>query len=147
MAAKTAQPSAVKTSSAKNASTPTRSTGRPARTRAAATRKTDALDASSRRPASVEVADRAGSRRPVLHALIASEEAVKRNSLEVQLPIVGEVQLPAADELAFIGGVTALAIIGVLEWPVAVILGVGHGLAGIRHKKLLRAFGEALEEA
>jgi hypothetical protein len=79
--------------------------------------------------------------------LIASEEAVKRNSLEVQLPIVGEVQLPAADELAFIGGVTALAIIGVLEWPVAVILGVGHGLAGIRHKKLLRAFGEALEEA
>jgi hypothetical protein len=57
------------------------------------------------------------------------------------------VQLPAPDEIAYIGGVAVLAIVGVLEWPVAILLGVGHGMAGLHHRKLLRAFGQALEEA
>jgi hypothetical protein len=82
-----------------------------------------------------------------MHALVAAERAVQRNSLQVRLPIAGEVQLPAPDEIAYIGGVAVLAMVGMLEWPVAILLGVGHGLAGLRHRKLLRSFGEALEEA
>jgi len=40
-----------------------------------------------------------------------------------------------------------LAIVGLLEWPVAALLGLGHGLALNRRNKVVRAFGEALEEA
>lgn len=70
-----------------------------------------------------------------------------RNSVRVDLPVVGEVDLPGREELAFIGGIGALAILGVLEWPVALLLGLGHTLARSRHNKAMRAFGEALEEA
>jgi hypothetical protein len=118
-----------------------------ANTRAPAAKKTVALDRQSQRLAAIDVAERARPRRPVAHAALAAERAVRRNSLQVQLPIIGEFELPAAEEVAFIGGVTALAIAGVLEWPVAVLLGVGHGMAAARHNKLLRSFGQALEEA
>lgn len=84
---------------------------------------------------------------PVAHAALAAERAVQRNSTHVELPIIGVVHLPAKEELAFIGGVTAMAVAGVLEWPVALLLGIGHTLATNRHNKLMREFGEALEEA
>jgi hypothetical protein len=93
------------------------------------------------------VVEQAGRGWPVGHALLAAERAMQRNSLLLHLPIVGELRLPPAEEVAFIGGVTALALVGVLEWPVAVLLGVGHSLALNRHNKMVRAFGEALEEA
>lgn len=85
--------------------------------------------------------------RPVRHALTAAERAVRRDTMHIRLPIVGELQLPAREEVAFLGGVAALAVVGVLEWPVALLLGVGHELATSHHNKLLRAFGEALEES
>lgn len=81
------------------------------------------------------------------HALVAAEAAVRRNSLQIRLPLIGELRLPPTEEVVFIGGVAGLAVLGILEWPVAILLGVGHGLAMSRHSKLLRAFGEALEEA
>jgi len=84
---------------------------------------------------------------PVAHAALAAERAVHRNSTRVELPVIGVVHLPAKEELAFIGGVTALAAVGVLEWPVALLLGIGHTLATNRHNKVMREFGEALEEA
>jgi hypothetical protein len=72
---------------------------------------------------------------------------VRSNSLQLQLPLVGELTLPSREQVAFIGGVVALAVIGVLEWPVAALLGAGHALATHSHAKMVRAFGEALEEA
>lgn len=81
------------------------------------------------------------------HPRLAAEQAVRHNSVQVHLPIVGEVMLPAKDELAFLGGVAALAIVGIMEWPVAAVLGTGHLLANNRHHKLVREFGEAMEEA
>ena len=119
---------------------------RPAAAAKAAPKKAVAAAKPTQRPPATDVVERNGRRRPVVHALGAAERAVQRNSLQVRLPIVGEVQLPALDEFAYIGGVTVLAIVGVVEWPVAVLLGLGHGLAGLRHRKLLRAFGQALEE-
>ncbi|HEY3010505.1 MAG TPA: hypothetical protein VGJ63_20915 [Micromonosporaceae bacterium] len=91
--------------------------------------------------------DNARSGRPVVHALVAAEQAVRRNSLEMRVPILGELHLPPTEDMVFIGGVAVLAVVGLLEWPVAVLLGVGHGLATNRHNKMLRAFGEALEAA
>jgi hypothetical protein len=77
----------------------------------------------------------------------AAEKTAQNNSVRTRLPLVGDVELPGPEELVFIGGVTALALIGIVEWPVAVLLSVGHTLATRRHNKIIREFGEALEEA
>ena len=66
--------------------------------------------------------------------------------MHIQLPVLGELNLPAPEQVAFIGGVAFLAVIGVLEWPVAALLGIGHVLATDAHRKVVRAFGEVLEE-
>ena len=55
--------------------------------------------------------------------------------------------LPSTEELAFIGGIGLLAAVGVLEWPIAATLAVGHLFASSRHNKVLRDFGSVLEEA
>lgn len=145
MATKTAQRSAVSASAPKKAAA--KSSPRPARAGASTPRRAVRLDKPSQRHADAQVVDRAETRRPVAHAVVAAERAVRRNSLDVTLPVIGEVQLPAAEDVIFIGGVAGMAIVGLLEWPVAVLLGVGHGLASARHNKMLRAFGEALAEA
>ncbi|MEU7815495.1 hypothetical protein [Pseudonocardia sp. NPDC049154] len=60
---------------------------------------------------------------------------------------LGTIRLPALDSLAWIGGLATLAAVGILEWPVAAAIGVGHLLSHQRHLRLLREFGEALGEA
>jgi hypothetical protein len=77
----------------------------------------------------------------------AADEVTRHNSTQVTLPLVGTVKLPAPEELAFLGGVGVLALVGAIEWPVAVVLGAGHALATSRRNKVLREFGEALEKA
>lgn len=54
--------------------------------------------------------------------------------------------LPSTDQLAFLAGLGVLATFEIIEWPVAVILGVGHALALDHRHRLLADFGEALEE-
>lgn len=77
----------------------------------------------------------------------AADRATRRNSTEISLPVVGAVRLPAPDDLAFLGGVGVLAVVGAIEWPVAVVLGLGHALASRRGNKVVQEFGEALERA
>ena len=60
---------------------------------------------------------------------------------------VGPVRVPSPDRLAFYGGIAALALFGIVDWPVALVIGVGHLLADDHHHKLLADFGEALGEA
>jgi hypothetical protein len=61
--------------------------------------------------------------------------------------LLGHLHLPPLDQVAFLGGVATLALIEIIEWPVAAVLTVGHILAHNRHHALLRSFGEALDEA
>lgn len=63
------------------------------------------------------------------------------------LPVLGQVALPSSDQLAFLAGLGALAVAGIIEWPVPAAVGVGHALVQNRNSKTLRDFGEALEEA
>ncbi|MBP2066369.1 hypothetical protein [Streptomyces iranensis] len=56
-------------------------------------------------------------------------------------------ELPSADQLCFLAGLGVIAAVGIIEWPVAAAIAVGHGLAHSQHGKALREFGEALEEA
>ena len=57
------------------------------------------------------------------------------------------VALPAPEQLAFYAGVGAMAVFGIMEWPVVAALVVGHTLVNAQHNKVLQALGEALEEA
>ncbi|CAM5283270.1 MULTISPECIES: hypothetical protein [Streptomyces] len=57
------------------------------------------------------------------------------------------VELPSEEQLCFLAGVGLLAVVGIIEWPVAAAIAIGHGLAHSQHGKALREFGEALEEA
>ncbi|WP_234382797.1 hypothetical protein [Streptomyces dysideae] len=76
----------------------------------------------------------------------AAERAVAHHS--VTLDVFGaRVELLPPEQLAFLVGVGVLAAFEILEWPVAVVLGVGHQLAHSHHGRVLREFGEALEEA
>ena len=123
----------------------TKTAARPAAARTS--RKTATSEQPKRRQATPAVADRPGPKRPVEHAALAAERALRRTTVSLRLPIVGELRLPSGDELVYIGGVGVLAVVGLLEWPVAVLLGVGHTLAANRSNKVVHEFGEALEEA
>jgi hypothetical protein len=79
--------------------------------------------------------------------LRAVQQSLRDNSVTVQVAGVGTVRLPALESLAWLGGLAALGAVGLLEWPVAAALGVGHVLAQQRHLRLLSDFGKALEEA
>jgi hypothetical protein len=57
------------------------------------------------------------------------------------------VTLLAPEHLAFYAGVGAIAVFGIVEWPVVVALVVGHTLVNAQHNKVLKSLGEALEEA
>jgi membrane protein required for beta-lactamase induction len=46
----------------------------------------------------------------------------------------------------FYAGVGAMAVLGIMEWPVAAALLVGHTLVNAQHNKVLQSLGEALEE-
>jgi hypothetical protein len=59
----------------------------------------------------------------------------------------GTVTLPPPNRLLFYAGLGVLAAIEVIEWPVALIVGVGHLLAEQRHSRAGRDVGEAMEHA
>ena len=46
----------------------------------------------------------------------------------LQLPVVGRVPIPRPDQLAFYGALAALVAVEMVDWPVAVAIGVGHAL-------------------
>jgi len=73
--------------------------------------------------------------------------AIEKNTVAVVVPALGTLRLPPPQTLAWLAGLTALAVFEVVEWPVAVAVGAGHLLAQQTHMQLLHDFGEALEEA
>ena len=72
--------------------------------------------------------------------------AIERNTVRVVVPALGAVELPSTDTLAWLAGLATIAALGVLEWPVAAVIGVGHVLAHQHHLRLLKDFGEGLQE-
>lgn len=65
----------------------------------------------------------------------------------VNLPVVGQLTIPRPEQLAYYGGLAALAALELIDWPVALVIATGHVLASNHHNRLLEEFGEALEEA
>jgi len=77
----------------------------------------------------------------------AAVKAVEAHSTALTLPAVGAVQLPSKGTFAYFGAVAGLAALGLIEWPVAVIIGVGHLLAQQHGNALLEEFGQGLSDA
>jgi hypothetical protein len=50
----------------------------------------------------------------------------------LQLPVVGRVPIPRPDQLAFYGALAGLVVVELVDWPVAVAIGVGHALVSGR---------------
>lgn len=65
----------------------------------------------------------------------------------VNLPVVGQVEIPPPEQLAYYGGLAALAVLEIIDWPVAVVIAAGHLLASNHHNRLLEELGDALQEA
>lgn len=79
-------------------------------------------------------------------ARAAAEGVVRRN--KVRIHMLGRyVDLPSGQQLVFLAGLGLLTVLEFVEWPVALVLAVGHVLAEDAHNRLLRQFGAALEEA
>ncbi|BBZ25930.1 hypothetical protein MMAD_02250 [Mycolicibacterium madagascariense] len=68
-------------------------------------------------------------------------------SFAVQLPVVGRVNIPRPESLAYFGGLAALAAVEIIDWPIALIIATGHALASQHRNRLVAELGEALEEA
>lgn len=65
----------------------------------------------------------------------------------INLPLVGRVAVPRPEQLAYYGGLAALAALELIDWPVALVIGTGHLLASNHRNQILEELGEALEEA
>ena len=65
----------------------------------------------------------------------------------MNLPVVGHVTIPRPEQLAYYGGLAALAAFELIDWPVALVIATGHVLASNHHNRLLEELGLALEEA
>ncbi|WP_206282233.1 hypothetical protein [Streptomyces rhizosphaericus] len=105
---------------------------------ARATKTAPSTSASSRAPAPATKRPR-GPR-------AAAEVVCERHSVTVQFD-GRRVELPSQEQLCFLAGLGVIAAVGIIDWPVAAAIAVGHGLAHSQHGKALREFGEALEEA
>jgi hypothetical protein len=78
----------------------------------------------------------------------AAQRAVESNTTHLDFHLGDtaiEITLPPPDKLAFYAGLVAAAALGVVDWPIALVTGVGHLLSDDRHNRTLHALGEALD--
>jgi hypothetical protein len=76
----------------------------------------------------------------------AVEKVRQGETFILNLPIVGQTEIPRPEQLAYYGGLAALAALELIDWPVALVIAAGHVLASNHHNKLLEELGEAMEE-
>jgi xanthosine utilization system XapX-like protein len=78
-------------------------------------------------------------------------DAVKRvreaQGFAMNLPVVGRVRIPRPEHLAYYGALGVMAAVEIIDWPIALAIGVGHALAEQHHNHVAEELGEALEDA
>ncbi|ANS31413.1 putative membrane protein [Rhodococcus opacus] len=63
-------------------------------------------------------------------------ERVRRGErFAVTLPILGRVSIPRPKQLAFFTDLGALAALGIIDWPVALVIAAGQVLASEPHTR------------
>ncbi|MEO3775839.1 hypothetical protein ABGB16_03090 [Micromonospora sp. B11E3] len=76
-----------------------------------------------------------------------AREMIKTYSRRVEVPVLGEVAVPPPDKVAYYAGLGVLAAVGVIEWPMALVITAGHLLADQHLSGLARGLGDALQSA
>jgi len=77
----------------------------------------------------------------------AARKVEEADHIRLKIPLLGSIRLPEPQRLAYYTTIGALGVLGVLEWPVALVLAGGHALASGQHNRAVQQFGEALEDA
>ena len=77
----------------------------------------------------------------------AARTVEEADHIRLKMPLLGSIRLPEPQRLAYYTTIGALGVLGVLEWPVALVLAGGHALASDQHNRAVQQFGEALEDA
>jgi cation-transporting P-type ATPase I len=62
----------------------------------------------------------------------ASKRVAEARRFSVRLPLIGTVRVPPPDQLAFYGVLGGLAVLELIDWPVALAMGLGSALVA-RH--------------
>lgn len=88
-----------------------------------------------------EVSQRRTGHRDAVHSVRHAR------GFSVTLPCVGRVKVPHPEQLAFYGALGVLAAVEIIDWPVALLVGMGHLLVQDEHNRIVQEIGEALEEA
>ena len=82
---------------------------------------------------------------------VSQREAVQKvregETFVVNVPVVGQMEIPRPEQLAYYGGLAALAAFELIDWPVALVIAAGHLLASNQHNRFVEELGEAMEEA
>ena len=68
------------------------------------------------------------------------------STISVPIPWVGTVRI-SRPELAYVGGIVGLSVLGLLEWPIALVIASGHVLAADRSSQTVQGLGDAMTEA
>jgi hypothetical protein len=76
----------------------------------------------------------------------AVEHIREGETFSINLPVIGNFEIPRPEQLAYYGGLAALAAFELIDWPVAIVIAAGHILASNHHNRLLEEIGEAMEE-
>lgn len=76
----------------------------------------------------------------------ASRKVAQGRKYSVDLPIVGRVLVPPPEQLAIYAALGGLAVLELIDWPVALAMGVGSALVA-RHLSELEAREDALAES
>ncbi len=66
--------------------------------------------------------------------------------VRIPVPGLGAVEL-TGPELVYVGGIAAMGVFGLIDWPIALVIGAGHLLAADRGSRDAQALGEAIEDA
>ena len=76
----------------------------------------------------------------------ASRKVAQGKKYSVDLPIIGRVLVPPPEQLAIFAALGGLAVLELIDWPVALAMGVGSALVS-RHLSELEAREDALAES
>lgn len=76
----------------------------------------------------------------------ASRRVAAAQRFAIRLPVIGTVHVPPPDQLAFYGVLGGLAVLELIDWPVALAMGLGSALVA-RHFSELEEREEELRAA
>ncbi|MCB0932869.1 MAG: hypothetical protein KDB71_13365 [Mycobacterium sp.] len=88
---------------------------------------------------------------PIAKSLIAAQREASRRvgearKFSIKLPLIGTVRVPPPEQLAIFSALGGLTALGILDWPVALAMGIGSAVVG-RQLSEVEAREEELAEA